>query len=70
MSDSAANMARGGQQHDEIGAVAKWGYIAVPKHDCLNNSSVIHCNNVTDHCKCRICGKEWTEPCSFDDDYA
>lgn len=39
-------------------------------HDCRNNSKVIECNDVTDKCECRVCGKTWTEACSFDDDYS
>jgi hypothetical protein len=41
----------------------------IPKHDCLDNSKVVSCDGETDECECRICGRKWTESCSFDDDY-
>lgn len=50
-------------------AVMNWGYIPCQPHDCLTNSKVIRCNNVTDICECSICKKVWSEPCSVDEDY-
>ena len=51
--------------------------IKEPGHDlfyhteaCFQRSMVIECNGVTDKRKCLICGKEWTEPCNFDDDFS
>ena len=41
-----------------------------PTEACFQASTVIECDNVTDKRKCTICGKEWTEPCNFDDDYS
>ena len=38
------------------------------EHDCLNHSEILRCDYEVDFCKCRLCGKEWTEKCGFDDD--
>ncbi len=36
---------------------------------CFICSLVISCSGKTDRCKCRVCGKEWEEPCSFNDEF-
>lgn len=41
----------------------------LPPHDCKQNTKVVECDNVTDKCECRVCGKTWTERCNFDEDY-
>lgn len=41
----------------------------IPAHICTDNSKVISCDGENDVCKCKLCGKEWKEPCSFDDNY-
>lgn len=39
-------------------------------HNCRDgNPEMIYCDGDTDIMRCRKCGHEWTEPCSFDDDY-
>lgn len=47
-----------------------------PGHDlpyhteaCFQMSRVIECNGKTDKRKCNVCGKEWTEPCNFEEDF-
>ena len=37
---------------------------------CFQSSNVIRCDGNTDRRRCRICSKEWDEPCNFDDDYS
>jgi hypothetical protein len=39
-------------------------------HSCVDMARVVKCDNKTDVLKCRVCGKEWTQACTFDDDYA
>jgi NAD-dependent SIR2 family protein deacetylase len=39
------------------------------EHDCLEHVEIIECNGDMDKCQCRICGYEWEESCSFDEDY-
>lgn len=40
------------------------------EHSCYDCGAVIKCDGETDKMKCRVCGKEWTESCNFDDDYS
>lgn len=51
--------------------------IAEPGHDlsyhteaCFQRSRVIKCDGDLDTRRCSVCGKEWTERCNFDEDYA
>lgn len=48
-----------------------------PGHDqpwhteaCFQASRVIECDGTKDRRRCSKCGKEWTEPCNFDEDFA
>jgi hypothetical protein len=38
--------------------------------DCYAHCELILCNGVTDRWRCTVCGREWEEPCNFDDDYS
>ena len=42
----------------------------IKDHDCFQTSKVIKCDGKIDIRKCKICGKEWEEPCNFDEDYS
>lgn len=37
---------------------------------CWDRSNVIKCDNETDTMKCRVCGRIWTRPCNFDEDFS
>lgn len=37
---------------------------------CFQASQVIECDGKQDTRRCVICGKEWTEACNFDGDFA
>jgi len=42
----------------------------IKDHDCFQTSKVIECDGEIDTRKCNICGKQWEEPCTFDEDYS
>ncbi len=42
----------------------------IEDHDCFPTSDVVRCDGKIDILKCRICGREWKEPCGFDNDYS
>jgi hypothetical protein len=42
--------------------------LKITGHDCWEHSQVIKCDGKEDECKCRVCGKEFTTPCNFDED--
>jgi hypothetical protein len=44
--------------------------VVVPLHSCTASARVTKCDNVTDEWTCSVCGKTWTRPCNFDDDYS
>ena len=46
------------------------GGVVVPLHSCTASARVTKCDNVTDEWTCSVCGKTWTRPCNFDDDYS
>lgn len=40
------------------------------KHNCWDDSRVLHCNGDRDIRRCDSCGHEWECSCNFDDDFS